>query len=157
FGYIYIIPYCLTFGERFISMVELIVVLVIMAILSAALVPSLIGYISQTRQSTAKNEAASVVSAAQTITSSAYADTNSTYYNQSGGSDVTITYVSVTYTFSNNDIAVVKSLSEVTGTITSITVTKGVVTAVSYTSTNNQIVTYTASADGTTPAKYDVT
>ena len=53
------------------SLVELIVVLVIMAILAAALVPTLVGYINQTRQSNAKNEAAMNVSAAQTIASAA--------------------------------------------------------------------------------------
>lgn len=46
------------------SLVELIVVLVIMAILAAALVPTLVGYINQTRQSNAKNEAAMNVSVA---------------------------------------------------------------------------------------------
>lgn len=61
------------------SLVELIVVLVIMAILAAALVPTLIGYIKQSRQSNIKNEAAACVQAAQTIASSAYADSNSTY------------------------------------------------------------------------------
>ena len=61
------------------SLVELIVVLVIMAILAAALVPTLIGYIRQTRQSNVKNEAASAVSAAQTIASSAFADTSGQY------------------------------------------------------------------------------
>lgn len=67
------------------SLVELIVVLVIMAILAAALVPTLIGYIKQTRQSNAKNEAASVVSAAQTVASSAFASGDGKYYNQSNG------------------------------------------------------------------------
>lgn len=65
------------------SLVELIVVLVIMAILAAALVPTLIGYIKQTKQSNAKNEAASCVSAAQTMASSAYASGDGKYYDQS--------------------------------------------------------------------------
>ena len=73
------------------SLVELIVVLVIMAILAAALVPTLIGYIKQTRQSNYKNECASAVSAAQTIISSAYADSDSTYINQTNvGNNVKI-------------------------------------------------------------------
>lgn len=65
------------------SLVELIVVLVIMAILAAALVPTLIGYIKQTKQSNAKNEAAAVVSAAQTVASSAFASGDGMYYDQS--------------------------------------------------------------------------
>lgn len=66
------------------SLVELIVVLVIMAILVAALVPSLVGYIKQARQSNAKDECAAVVSAAQTVASSAFADPSSIYHNNSG-------------------------------------------------------------------------
>lgn len=73
------------------SLVELIVVLVIMAILAAALVPTLIGYIRQTRQSNVKNEAASAVSAAQTIASSAFADTSGKYISKATGSNVTLT------------------------------------------------------------------
>ena len=38
------------------SLVELIVVLVIMAILAAALVPTLIGYISKTKEQNVQNE-----------------------------------------------------------------------------------------------------
>ena len=74
------------------SLVELIVVLVIMAILAAALVPTLIGYIRQTRQSNVKNEAASAVSAAQTIASSA--DTSGQYISKATGSNVTLTIYS---------------------------------------------------------------
>lgn len=55
------------------SLVELIVVLVIMAILAAALVPSLMGYIKKTKQQNVNSEAQSVVQAAQTIASGAYA------------------------------------------------------------------------------------
>jgi prepilin-type N-terminal cleavage/methylation domain-containing protein len=74
------------------SLVELIVVLVIMAILAAALVPTLIGYIKQSRQSNVKNEAASCVQAAQTIVSSAYADTASTYAGQGTDNKVVFTF-----------------------------------------------------------------
>ena len=73
------------------SLIELIVCLVIMAILAAALVPTLIGYIRQTRQSNVKNEAASAVSAAQTIASSAFADTSGQYISKATGSNVTLT------------------------------------------------------------------
>lgn len=72
------------------SLVELIVVLVIMAILAAALVPTLIGYIKQTRQSNAKNEASSCVSAAQTIASSAYAA--GTYTGNGSGNKISLDF-----------------------------------------------------------------
>ncbi len=68
------------------SLVELIVVLVIMAILVAALVPSLMGYIRQARQSTLKDEAASCVQAAQTIASSAYASSDLVYTSETSDS-----------------------------------------------------------------------
>jgi prepilin-type N-terminal cleavage/methylation domain-containing protein len=72
------------------SLVELIVVLVIMAILAAALIPTLVGYIKQSRQSNVKNEAASCVQAAQTIISSAYADANGTYTGQGTNNTLTL-------------------------------------------------------------------
>lgn len=136
------------------SLVELIVVLVIMAILVAALVPSLVGYIRQARQSTAKDECSAVVSAAQTIVSSAYADPSSIYHNNSD----TAKNVKVSYTGDNGTMsvvdasgaavsgadakAVVKDLAEVTGEIVSITIVKGVVTKVEYNTENDQGVTY---------------
>lgn len=136
------------------SLIELIVCLVIMAILVAALVPSLVGYIRQARQSTAKDECAAVVSAAQTIVSSAYADPSSIYHNNSD----TTKNVKVTYDASGNgtlalvDAAgtavsgdaedVVKTLSEVEGTIVSIKVENGVVKEVKYNTQNSQGVTY---------------
>lgn len=49
------------------SLVELIVVLVIMAILAAALIPSLTGYIKKTKQQNINSECQSAVQAAQTI------------------------------------------------------------------------------------------
>ena len=61
------------------SLVELIVVLVIMAILAAALVPSLMGYIKKTKQQNVNSEAQSVVQAAQTIASGAYASADGKY------------------------------------------------------------------------------
>lgn len=140
------------------SLVELIVVLVIMAILAAALVPTLIGYINQTRQSNAKNECASVVSAAQMIVSSAYADPNGIYTNQSDKSTINLK--------SNEDIAdAAAALAEVDHTMTDCTVTydlsAGKVTEVVYTDSRNVQVTYTGdntAADGTyTAAKYEIT
>lgn len=126
------------------SLVELIVVLVIMAILIAALVPSLIGYIKQARQSTSKDEAASAVQACQTIVSSAYASPDKTYYNQA---DSTKNVVFTDFnTAGSNMTDVAKALSEVTGTISNITIADGVITGLTYTATNGDVVTYSTSA-----------
>lgn len=133
------------------SLVELIVVLVIMAILAAALVPTLIGYINQTRQSNAKNEAAGCVSAAQTIVSSAYASPDGKYVNKtSGGTDVTIgTDFSTEYVFSEADMVVVEKLAEVTSGsattgVTEVKTQNGVITSLKYTADNGEKVIYTA-------------
>lgn len=122
------------------SLVELIVVLVIMAILAAALVPSLIGYIRQSRQSNSKNEAAQCVQAAQTITSSAFASTDKVYVNQSGAN---ITFTDFNTFPNDSGDAVIKSLAEVTGTVTNVTIADGVVTGLTYTASNGDVVTYT--------------
>lgn len=61
------------------SLVELIVVLVIMAILAAALIPSLMGYISKTKEQNINSECQSAVQAAQTIASGAYASADGNY------------------------------------------------------------------------------
>ena len=67
-----------------------------MAILAAALVPTLVGYIRQTRQSNAKNEASSCVSAMQTISSSAFAAATGTdggqYTSNQSGTTVSIVF-----------------------------------------------------------------
>lgn len=123
------------------SLVELIVCLVIMAILAAALVPTLIGYIKQTRQSNAKNEAAQVVQAAQTITSSAFASPDKTYVNQSSGGNVVFTDFN---TFLSGGESVVKTLAEVDGAVADITISDGVVTGVKYTAQNGDKVTYSS-------------
>lgn len=136
------------------SLVELIVVLVIMAILAAALVPTLIGYINQTRQSNAKNEAASCVSAAQTIVSSAYASPEKKYVNNTaGGNDVTISDFDSEYTFSENDMVVVEKLAEVTSGnaatgVTEVKTNKGVITSLKYTADNGEDVVYTCTVGG---------
>ena len=134
------------------SLVELIVVLVIMAILAAALVPTLIGYIKQTRQSNYKNECASAVSAAQTIISSAYADSDSTYINQTNvGNNVKISGDSLVGDPSSFDAnQVVKVLAEVQGTIQGITLHDGQLTQLQYipegkASSSGDCVTYRAS------------
>ena len=138
------------------SLVELIVVLVIMAILAAALVPTLIGYIKQTRQSNYKNECASAVSAAQTIISSAYADSNSTYINQTNtGDNVKITGTSPNQTLTGDPASVdanqvVKVLAEVPGTIQGIVLDDGQLTKLQYipegkSASDSDCVTYSAS------------
>ena len=126
------------------SLVELIVVLVIMAILAAALVPTLIGYIKQTRQSNAKNEAAAVVSAAQTIASSAFANGDGMYYDQSqNGASIKVVVdatgkavADVDGEASSEAITSISKLSETDkagGSITKVTFIKGVVSEVDYT------------------------
>lgn len=131
------------------SLVELIVVLVIMAILVAALVPSLVGYIRQARQSNAKDAAASAVSAAQTIASSAYADPDLDYHNNSTAGDVDFSSVSAAFTAGGTEtdcstvthyIDAVEELAEVDG-VTVIKLKGGVVSALTY-------------SDGTTTVNY---
>lgn len=121
------------------SLVELIVVLVIMAILAAALVPTLIGYINQTRQSNAKNEAAACVQAAQTIASSAYAAPDGKYVSKNGNGTFDPTAAS--------DVAALKAevadLAEVAeSTLGTITIANGQVTDLVYTSENHEQVTF---------------
>lgn len=127
------------------SLVELIVVLVIMAILAAALVPTLIGYIQQTRQSNAKNEAAACVQAAQTIASAAFADPSGNYVSKSTGK-----------TFKPDDdnadyIAEIENLAEVDtedededgAEVKSVTLSdNNVVIGLTYKSANGETVTY---------------
>lgn len=55
------------------TLVEIIVVLVILAILAAAMIPALTGYIEKSRQKTAVSEARSVLTALQTVASEEYA------------------------------------------------------------------------------------
>ncbi len=127
------------------SLIELIVVLVIMAILAAALVPSLIGYINQSRNNTAINECASVVSATQTVASSAYADPNLTYKNQSGGDDIVIADDLTKFTEDAKAQTVILALAEVDGefkTGTTIVLDNGVVDSVTYVTDNGVEVTY---------------
>lgn len=129
------------------SLVELIVVLVIMAILAAALVPTLIGYIKQTKQSNAKNEAASVVSAAQTVASSAFASGDGKYYDQSdNGNPIDVTNPAsddVDGTASTEAVTAIGKLAEIEktkdGAITKITFDNGVVSEVQYTSGGTKV------------------
>lgn len=130
------------------SLVELIVCLVIMAILAAALVPTLIGYIKQTRQSNAKNEAAACVSAAQTIASSAFADPDGVYHNQGEGGDVKI--VNGTVDSSSDITAVIEYLAEVKDdSVVSVTFdANNTVETLKYSAENGQTVDYAVNAGG---------
>lgn len=124
------------------SLVELIVVLVIMAILAAALVPSLIGYIRQTKYSNVQNEAASCVSAAQTIASSAYADPNNSYsYETNAGSSLqfNVDMTSGTAVTAGDLVTAIQDMAEVDGTVTSVTIKNGQVTDLSYTNKDSSI------------------
>lgn len=134
------------------SLIELIIVLVIMAILAAALVPTLVGYIRQTRESNAKNEAAACVSATQTIVSSAFADPDGIYHNATdgdGGSDLKLdaSGLSINGTAEGTDADiydVIEALAEVSGEASDLTVSDGLVTKLVYT-------------DGDTTVTYEVT
>lgn len=135
------------------SLIELIIVLVIMAILAAALVPTLVGYIRQTRQSTAKNEAAACVSAAQTISSSAFADPQGVYYNQTDPTkNITIDFTADTAwtdtvgSDATAAVTVVETLAEVGGSVTSVKISQnGQVTELKYTAGNGSAVVYNGS------------
>lgn len=142
------------------SLVELIVVLVIMAILAAALVPTLIGYINQSRQSNSKNECSAAVSAAQTIVSSAYADPQGVFRsNIEGVSNIdfvgssivdsawtTSAAITDTKGADNNALCTaIEKLSEVnskSGSVTSLTIEKGVVKTMKYEAKNGDVVIY---------------
>ncbi|MCC8111183.1 MAG: hypothetical protein LIO74_06080 [Ruminococcus sp.] len=93
-------------------------------------------------ETTAKEEAASCVMAAQTILFSAYAD-GSTYHAFDGGNDVT--FKAFTFTIGGepdgffDDII---SLSETDGTVNYVTADEGVVSMLSYTSTDDITVGY---------------
>lgn len=122
------------------SLVELIVVLVIMAILAAALVPTLIGYIKQTREGNATNEAAMCVQAAQTIASGAFASAKGEY----DVNGVTLKLTDDIKTTTNGKYATaITYLSETKGTLNSVTVDDTCkVTNLSYTTENQITVTY---------------
>lgn len=137
------------------SLVELIVVLVIMAILAAALVPTLIGYINQTRQSNAKNEASACVQAAQTLYSNAYANPDGKYtFKNTDGKDYTVEISSggaLTCTSGSTIEAAVAILAEVSkdgtsgGAVASGSIKftpQGVVDEMKYTADNDEVVTY---------------
>lgn len=123
------------------TLVELIVVLVILAILAALLIPALTGYIDRAKEKSVIAETRSVVMAAQTLYDEKFAnvklDQNA---NITFGDKATITFDDV------------KKLSEVSGTINSITAQNtrtaddfGKITKVEYTR-DGKTCTYNTSA-----------
>ncbi len=142
-------------NQKGFSLVELIVVLVIMAILAAALIPSLTGYIRQTRQSNAKNEASSCVSAAQTIASSAFADPAGNY--AINGVTINFTKDCAGSTGTDAYLAQTEALAEIPSgaNIDSIKVDdlNGKVSAMVYKTANGQTVEYNGSTGAYTVDK----
>jgi type IV pilus assembly protein PilA len=118
------------------TLVELIVVLVILAILAALLVPALTGYIDRANNEKIIAETRSAVMAAQTIASEEYAK-NTTSLSE--GSNVTVDGASTAYT------TAIKNLAEVSGTVTSVSVSSGKVTSLTYSGTKT--CTYTKTGD----------
>lgn len=134
------------------SLVELIVVLVIMAILAAALVPTLIGYISKTKEQNVQNECQQAVQAAQTIASGCYADASGSYTFKDGdGNEQTV--ASLTAMAGAGAADQIAALAEVPGTITDVAVNnQGLVTNLTY-SNGGKTSEYTR-ADVTSPGSY---
>lgn len=132
------------------SLVELIVVLVIMAILAAALVPTLIGYISKTKEQNVQNECQQAVQAAQTIASGCYADASGSYTFKDGdGNEQTVASLTAMAGAADQ----IAALAEVPGTITGVAVnTQGLVTNLTY-SNGGKTSEYTR-ADVTSPGSY---
>lgn len=118
------------------TLVELIVVLVILAILAALLVPALTGYIDRANNEKVIAETRAAVMAAQTIASEEYAKNNATL---SEGSSVSVDGASTAY------VTAIKNLAEVSGNITSVSISNGKVTSLTY--TNTKTCEYTKTGD----------
>lgn len=118
------------------TLVELIVVLVILAILAALLVPALTGYIDRANNEKIIAETRAAVMAAQTIASEEYANNTKTL---SEGTSVSVDGTATLYS------AAIKKLAEVNGSVDSVTVSDGKVTALTYSGTKT--CTYTKTGD----------
>ncbi len=120
-------------NQKGFTLVEVIVVLVILAIMAAILIPSLIGYIDKSRENSIISETRSVATAAQTLSSEAYAKYKNATISFGDGvasSSTTDADGKVTaYVVGETDIT---ELAEVEGDITSLTITGGKVTALEY-------------------------
>lgn len=110
------------------TLVEIIIVLVIIAILAAAFIPGLTGYIDKANEKTAIVEARSTVTAAQAISSEKYA-----IY---GAKKIELDYDDVT------------RLADVKGTILSVSIDKkGRISELEYSTRNGIKVIYTYDSD----------
>lgn len=115
------------------TLVEVIVVLVILAILAAIMIPSMVKWIDKAKEKSVLVEARAVLLAAQTLASEQYA-TNATATTVAVGAS------------GDTGTNTVYGLSQVKGTIGTITVAAGTVTNVVYTDTTGKKATY---ANGT--------
>ncbi len=114
------------------TLVEIIVVLVILAILAAAMIPALTGYIDKANEKTAISEARNVVMAAQTLASEKYA------LGLLKDPD---------FSWADHYTSIITLADTSGGTITDMTVSaNGKVSNLTYTTSKNVVVTY---ADGT--------
>ena len=107
--------------EKGITLVELIVVLVIIAILAAMLIPALTGYIDKAKEKDIIAETRSAVMATQTLVDEAYA-----------GADIGADTVKIDS--GNVTVENIKKLAEIEGTIneTDVKITNGKVTGLVY-------------------------
>lgn len=129
------------------TLVELIVVLIILAILAALLIPALTGYIDKAKEKQIIAETRQAVMATQTLADEEYAN---------GAVSITFdtTATSLPSPKAANTVyeCEVKTLGEVKGEITDVTIVDGKITALTY--TRGKVCEYTNSASG---ANYEVT
>ena len=127
------------------TLVELIVVLVILAILAALLIPALTGYIDRAKKKSVIAETRQAVMAAQTLLYEEYAKvTDGTTITTLGTGDFTAEKI--------------KGLSEVKGTVTSVTAENGKIKTLVYTD-NSKTCTYDPAnnkANGNSDGDYHV-
>ena len=110
-------------NKKGITLVEVIVVLIIMAILAGVLVASYTGYIERANKDKALVEARAAYLAAMTL------------YNEDYSKDVA---TATTWSF---DSSAIQTLAGVTGTTTAVTVAGGKITGMTYKTTTNYVCT----------------
>lgn len=114
--------YDLRKSKKGFTLVELIVVLVILAILAALLIPALTGYIDKAKEKKVVAETRQCVMAAQTI------------YDEGYGKNGTTTAPAV---------GEIKTLAEVSGTVSDVEVKENVISKLKYTDSSGKSCTYT--------------